>query len=219
MKVLVMTIKTSEPVAEGAGRLRGYIGDRFPEHSILHHHTSEGYIYTYPKVQYKVIGGTPVIVGIDEGADALKEISGSIETLRLGKKEYRVESVQMTDVRPQFGVQQENAEYAFISPWIALSAENYEKYRSCNNWRERKEMLNSVLVGNILSMAKGLGYVAEKRIYAHSLLDPVSVDYKGVRMLAFTGRFRVNFAIPDFFGIGKGVSQGFGCIKKSENMK
>ena len=38
--------------------------------------------------------------------------------------------------------------------------------------------------------------------------------YKGIPVMGFTGEFRVNFKIPDFFGLGKGVSQGFGVVKR-----
>ena len=38
-------------------------------------------------------------------------------------------------------------------------------------------------------------------------------------MLGFSGEFKVNFNIPDFFGFGKGVSQGFGTIVKVDDGK
>jgi len=33
-------------------------------------------------------------------------------------------------------------------------------------------------------------------------------------MLGFLGEFEVNFDIPDYLGIGKSVSRGFGTVKK-----
>jgi len=41
------------------------------------------------------------------------------------------------------------------------------------------------------------------------------VEFKGIRMIGFKGEFTVNFNIPDFFGIGKGVSHGFGTVKRA----
>ena len=35
-------------------------------------------------------------------------------------------------------------------------------------------------------------------------------------MLGFLGTFSVNFEIPDYWGIGKSVSRGFGTIKRVE---
>ncbi|MGQ9534929.1 MAG: CRISPR-associated endonuclease Cas6 [bacterium] len=36
-------------------------------------------------------------------------------------------------------------------------------------------------------------------------------------MLAFLGTFSVNFEIPDYWGIGKSVSRGFGTIIKTDD--
>jgi hypothetical protein len=37
-------------------------------------------------------------------------------------------------------------------------------------------------------------------------------------MLGFLGNFSVNFEIPDYWGIGKSVSSGFGTIKRVEEL-
>jgi len=37
---------------------------------------------------------------------------------------------------------------------------------------------------------------------------------KGTPMLGFLGTFSVNFEIPDYWGIGKSVSRGFGTVMK-----
>ncbi len=43
------------------------------------------------------------------------------------------------------------------------------------------------------------------------------IVYKGTEILGFTGRFKVNFKIPDFFGLGKGVSQGGGTVRNEDS--
>jgi len=35
-----------------------------------------------------------------------------------------------------------------------------------------------------------------------------------ISALGFLGAFTVNFSIPDYWGIGKSVSRGFGTIRK-----
>ena len=37
---------------------------------------------------------------------------------------------------------------------------------------------------------------------------------KSTPMLGFLGTFSVNFEIPDYWGIGKSVSRGFGTVKR-----
>ncbi len=214
LKILVLVLNTGKVVEEEATKLRGYIASKFKEYPILHHHIEEaGYLYTYPKVQYKILGGTPVILGIEAGAEVLKDISGDITELKLGKSSYKVESTQMTQMNAEFGPCRENRHYKFLTHWLALNPANYEKYKAINEWKEKKEFLNGILVGNILSMCKSLDYAVPSKLYVHSRLDDEQVPYKGVPVIGFSGEFKVNFRIPDFFGLGKGVSQGFGVVK------
>ena len=70
------------------------------------------------------------------------------------------------------------------------------------------------MVGNVLSMSKGLGIIVNKRLYAKTHFEEKIVDYKSVKMNAFAGEFKIHYDIPDYFGLGKGVSQGFGCVKQ-----
>ena len=215
LKVSYLIIKTQRPVREDASKLRGYIGSRFREYPILHHHVMDGgYLYTYPKVQYRVIDGTPQILGIEEGARVLKEISDELTELVLGSRRYKITQkiLYEQEVMPR---PTKVRQYKFVTPWLALNPDNYRKYKEIKDWREKKNLLNRILVGNILSMCKGLGIVVEKKLHAHSLLEVKRVKYKGVPLLGFTGEFRVNFAIPEFFGLGKGVSQGFGVVKNA----
>jgi len=121
--------------------------------------------------------------------------------------------VQMNALRGELGACRENRHYKFLTHWLALNPTNYERYKAIRDWKEKKELLNGILVGNILSMCKSLDYVVTSKLYVHSRLDDKQVEFKGVPVIGFTGEFRVNFRIPDFFGLGKGVSQGFGVVK------
>lgn len=213
-KTSYLVLETDKAVKEGANKLRGYVGNKFPEHLILHHHL-EGthYLYTYPKVQYKVIGGVPSILGIDEGADVLKKISGSLDEIVLGKNNYKVEQKVLydreSDVKPERMMY-----YKFVTPWVGLNSKNYQRFNEKKDWNEKKFLLNRVLVGNVLSMCKGLGVIANRRLEVHSHFDVERVLFKGLEVSGFMGEFKVNFRIPDFFGLGKGVSQGYGTVKE-----
>jgi hypothetical protein len=214
LKILVLVLNTGKTVKEDASKLRGYIANRFKQYPILHHHIEEaGYLYTYPRVQYKIIEGTAIILGIEGGAEVLKKISDEIEGLELGKSVYKVDSIQMNLMNAEFGPCRENHHYKFVTHWLALNPANYERYKEIKDWKEKKEFLNGILVGNVLSMCKSLDYVVTSKLYVHSRLDDEQVEFKGIPIIGFTGEFRVNFKIPDFFGLGKGVSQGFGVVK------
>ena len=208
-----LILKTNKDIKQNSSKFRGYIGREFNKYPILHNHYSEGkFLYSYPLIQYQIINGQASILGIDEGADILKEVAPSINELKLGDSYYKVENQLILekdyDVKPV----KDELHYKFINPWLALNTQNYSKYNNLKSWKESKIMLNKILVGNILSMAKGLGIIVNKRIHVKSHLEQTKATYKNINMLGFTGEFKVDFKIPDFFGFGKGVSQGFGTV-------
>lgn len=217
-KTSYLILETDNPVQEGANKLRGFVGNMFPEHLILHHHL-EGtqYLYTYPKVQYKVIGGIPSILGVDEGAEVVKMISGTLDKIVLGKNSYKVEQKVLYERESELKPDR-MSNYKFVTPWVGLNSKNYQIFSEGRNWKEKKLLLNRILVGNILSMCKGLGVIVNRRLEVHSHLDAEMVNFKGLEVLGFNGDFRVNFRIPDFFALGKGVSQGYGTIKEVKDV-
>ncbi len=50
-------------------------------------------------------------------------------------------------------------------------------------------------------------------------LYPLKVLYKDVPLLGFKGLFESNFLIPDYLGVGKVVSHGFGTVKIFDDPK
>lgn len=210
-----LILETNKEVKQDSSKLRGYIGNTFKDYSILHNHYGDKKVlYSYPLVQFQVINGQASIFGIEEGANLLKEIAPKIKELKLMDSYYKVNDYNLID--NEFNVSTSNKElhYKFVTPWLALNTKNHTKYKQITSWKDRKLFLNNILVGNILSMAKGLGIIVDRRLYVKSMLNPVSVRYKSIDMLGFTGEFKVRFNLPDFFGLGKGVSQGFGTVKR-----
>lgn len=215
IKYSYLILKTNKPVIESSIKLRGYFGNRFPDYPILHHHLEEaGYMYTYPMVQYHILEGNPCLLGIEDGSNVLFEISSQIENLILANNVYQVEERVL--YQKEFDIKiGPKTQYSFITHWIALNSKNYHKYQDMHSWKDKKIFLNNILIGNILSMCKGLGIIVNRKLYVSSHLEEEMVDFKGISLTGFKGKFLVNFEIPDFFGLGKGVSQGFGSVKRS----
>ena len=147
------------------------------------------------------------------GGEILKKISPELSILNLNKS-YKITEKLIHEKEFDIKPSSEEKHYKFISPWLGLNQTNYGKYMNSKSWNEKKDILNRVLVGNLISMSKGLGIIVNKRLYAKTHFEEEIVEYKGVKMNAFTGEFKVHYDIPDYFGIGKGVSQGFGCVKQ-----
>ena len=212
-KIVKLFFKTDARVSCNASKIRGFIGNEFKEFNLLHNHYGKNYVFTYPKVQYKIVDDKILVLGINEGGEILKKISSDLDYLNLDKKYNIVEKIiheQIFDIKPTI----DEKHYKFITPWIGLNADNYQKFKKMNDWRDKKILLNKILVGNILSLSKGLGIIVNKKLYAKSFLNEEYTKYKSVRMNAFKGEFKIHYDLPDYIGIGKGVSQGFGCVKK-----
>ncbi len=65
-------------------------------------------------------------------------------------------------------------------------------------------------------MSKLLGYWLgrEQEIIADVAVKEENVILKGKPMIGFTGAFKCNVIIPDYLGIGKSVSRGFGTVER-----
>ena len=171
-------------------------------------------IYSYPKIQYKIIDGTPMIVGVNEGTEILKKIySDTLDLIFLGNAVYKVVEKQIVEKEDEFDRTRTLKQYQFLTPWLALNQKNYEKYNSINK-KEQTMLLHRILIGNILSMAKALEYVVIGEIKVKIRVRPFDVRQKDVSMFGFDGEFKVNFNLPDYIGVGKSVSRGFGTVKQ-----
>lgn len=209
-----LILKTNKEVKQDVAKLRGYIGNTFKEYPILHNHFEGKLLYSYPLVQFQVVNGEASILGIEEGANLLKKLAPQINELKLNDSYYRVEDCILNEKEYNVGPSRKELYYKFCTPWLALNSKNHPKYKAIQTWKDKKLFLNNILVGNLLSMSKGLGIIVDRKLYVKSILNHGSFRFKSVNMLGFTGEFKVRFNIPDFFGLGKGVSQGFGTVRR-----
>jgi len=199
-----------------AEKIRGYLGNLFWDNSYAHQHKSDGsLIYRYPRVQYKVIDGSCLLLGFEEGSDIVKKIFHDLNAINFSGKWKEILSKGLKRYTASFSISSEQREYQFLTAWLALNEENYERYKNSNQW-EQIQLLKKILIGNILSMAKGLEYAVTEEIKVESLkLKMENMKVKDIKMIGFIGDFEVNFNLPDYIGLGKMVSKGFGTIKKT----
>lgn len=214
LKILRLTLHSDAPMRGDAAKLRGFFATSFNEHSLLHQHVTDKLIYKYPLIQYKMLDGSPLVLGIDEGAEVLKEIYDKFNEIKLGENTYTIMERGVTLKSEDFGCTEEIYSYRFATPWIALSQENYPKYLNASR-EERKDLLRRILVGNLLSASKGLGYVAKEhiRLEIGRMQDEICL-LKGMKVTGIRGEFTTSFAIPDLMGLGKSVSRGYGAVKR-----
>ena len=195
--------------------LRGAIGtiiDR-PE---FHHHFPQGLLYQHPMIRYFVHGDRAIIAGLAEGAFLLRGLP-AFERLRLGAEEYCVLNQSAEASRCVLGPTAEPIVYHFQSPYLALNQENYPIWENGDPFARRR-LLKRVVVGNLLSLAKAISLSVSERLHAEVDLQPDGWHElkPDLQLLGFRGAVRVNFDLPEAWGIGKSSARGFGTLTRAE---
>ena len=63
-------------------------------------------------------------------------------------------------------------------------------------------------------MSKTLGYTVPDTIKCDIDVISLQNQYKDQEITTFCGGFMTNFCIPDYLGIGKSISKGYGTVRK-----
>ncbi len=210
-------ITCNVPLEGDGSAVRGYFGNLYRNRPEFHGHKGNGLIYKHPLIQYKIFGGSALLTGLKEGAYLLKAVP-KLDYIEIHHTKHPILKQNMNDDAIQCGLTYETIHYSFITPWVALNEENYVTYRRLPQKREvRTSFINRILVGNLLSMSKALGYTIDGEIIVKSNVneDKPAVIKKDIMLTTFKGSFETNFLIPDFWGIGKFSSRGYGTVKRT----
>lgn len=200
-------------------KLRGYIAKRFPKYDLIHNHLKDGkFLYNYPAIQFKTINRIPTIIGLGNGVEIVKEVFEDVNEFRIESKRYRIWEKSITLRKEDFGQTKTFFHYRFASPWMALKEENFESFKLMNHI-ECQQFLRHLLRENLKTISKGFDYQIPEieTVQVEGYFKPRNMNFKNVKMLCFTGDFTVNFAIPNYLGIGKQVARGYGMVERIVN--
>lgn len=190
-------------------------------HSAFHNHAEEGFHYRYPLIQYKRIGKKAGLFCLGDGVDEVHHFFGLRNwKILLIEKEVDLE-VDRLDLKSfKLNIWDRKFKYR-IWDWLALNEENYKKYQKMEALSDKIAFLEKLLTGNILSFGKGLGWYVEKKIEVKitDIVKEKTIKYKGVSFTAFDLEFLCNVSLPDYLGLGKGVSHGYGVVKRKNDNK
>lgn len=214
----VLTILTDAEIRENEIPLfRGAVIHEMGEgvNLLFHNHVGANKLrYAYPLIQYKRIRGKAAIVCVEEGADLIGQfLAGAKDTLRIGEREISWNTRQLLPARLLVQTWEDTFSY-HIARWLPLNAKNYRLYQETEGVIERVMLLENILKGNLLSMLKGLGIHLEEELVVKitQLSEPYVLYNKGIGLTAFNADFNCNLTIPNYMGIGKNASIGFGIV-------
>src|SRR5690606_37040790 len=121
---------------------------------------------------------------------------------------YTIHSKNIQHRNAEIGFSPQLHEYRFETLWMALNQENHRTYQGLADEGTKKAMLNSVLVGHVLSVFSNLNIKLQthERLMANVSVKEKSANFKDNKMVAFEGGFVLNAILPDGIGLGKAVS-------------
>lgn len=188
---------------------------------LYHNHISDSFNYTYPKIQYKRIDGKAAIVCIKEGIEAVEDfLSKDRYTFRLGEKSINM-IIESTNLKSHNIKTVDNFFYYQINRWLPLNSNNYQSYLKLEKLSDKISFLENILTANLLSFTKGIGLYINSEITCELTLlsEPHLIIHKKIQLMSFNAEFKCNLFLPDYIGIGKSTSLGFGIVTQIEKNK
>ena len=191
------------------------------EHELFHNHRNTGqgprFHYHYPLIQYKLDKGRPLVLCLGPSVSIAEQFfAQSPCVLEIGPKRLPLKLMEIKTQKADLQITAQPFKYQ-LHQWLALNQENYQKYQQLPSLAQQYQFLDSLLLNNIRTFAKGMGWTPPAPIQVaitKALNLPQHIPHKGARRLAFHLQFTCNLTLPDFIGLGKGTSHGFGVIRR-----
>jgi hypothetical protein len=142
-----------------------------------------------------------------------------LDILDFGNITFQVFDTEVDTKDDQFRPVGRLIRYRLLTPWVALNQMTGSRYRFLNN-KERIGFLNRLLGQNIVFLAREMGIELQEKIFTKvnlTSLFPKPVDERNWG--AFSGEFRTNFLLPNYLGIGNGITRGYGAVYGMFNPK
>lgn len=220
MKIIkILLISFENPVLKSElHAFRGGIVEKAGrQHILFHNHLNDTkYLYRYPKIQYKIINKHPSIVCINEGIDEIHKFFIQKDwNFYLHDRLYEVKVKKL--LVNKFNMQVWNSEFEYnIYQWHPLNQKNNKTYLYLTSFEEKAEFLKNILIGNILSLAKGIDWHVDKELKVSILKINKEqwLPYKNTKLLTLDVSFKTNVFLPNYVGLGKHVSLGYGIVKQ-----
>jgi len=196
-----------------------------PDHVLFHNHYRNGKLrYQYPLIQYRWYKDYPLLVCLGEGVVEVQhffqslgpeiDIRGEMKPIKVGETWFSLWPFNVW----------ENVHFRYtLKRWIPLNDRNYKTYIELANKGDRQgiiDLLQPILIGNILSMARGIEWNVTRQIkvkitdiWRVGVVRYKNHDGHNITKTAFNIDFTTNVYLPYYIGLGQKVSIGFGNLE------
>lgn len=214
IKSAIVKIKTDKPVRKTPYQVKGVFIKKHPNEPITPMlDGSYRRKFSYPRVQVKILNEQICIIGIKEGVDSVLSLPETIKELDFGNITFSINDFEVETQTQQFIPSGSVIKYSFLTPWAALNQITGDKYRSLPN-KKKISYLNKLLGFNLNFLAKEMGVCVDNGIYTKVKIPnlyPKAIDDN--KWKSFKGEFKTNIVLPNYIGIGNGITRGYGTIK------
>ena len=210
---VVVRVITDKPVRKTPYQVKGVFIRQYPDQPVIP--MLDGTYrdkFLYPRVQVKILNEQIYIIGIHEGVEPVLSLIEKFDIFDFGNITFEIQNTDIEQGNQQFIPTDRLIRYKFITPWVALNQMTGGKYRFLTN-QEKPSFLNRLLGQNIVFMAKEVGVNLNNKVFTKvkvSSLFPKPVDDN--KWGAFMGEFQTNFVLPNYIGVGNGITRGYGTI-------
>jgi hypothetical protein len=219
LPVFTLTIEPEDPIRFSVEEFRSALAVQLADHTHRHPPSPAAFVHRYPVLQVKRVRDTLMILGISQGASFLHDVTHDLPVLGTGTSPCRITSRDKGIRQESFGTCASSTVYEFQTPWLALNQQNAGKFYDLKGKPARDAFMQSLLTSQLNSFAKSLDYPITIAITGTAKLRFLRERVDKENRIVFLGKFRTNLSIPDYFGMGRDVSLGYGTIKRITESK
>jgi hypothetical protein len=214
LRTYTLRLEPANPLQFSLEELRSFFNRELQEYSLARKETADGFIHRYPAVQCKQVKGVLMVIGISQGADFLLQLTGGKTDIAAGAGSVRIVERDGVMQEELFGITDEIHQYEILTPWLALNQQNAKKFYDLKGKPARDAFMQKILAGHLATLAKSLDYPPPLPVTCTAHVRFIRERIERENMIVFLGKFTTNLRIPDYFGIGQSVSQGFGALRE-----
>jgi len=192
------------------------------DHDLYHNHNNANgldtpeYLHRYPLIQYKQHRGHPMLICLEAGVEALQHFFAQPNfTLDMGPLSRPMRVARLDMRHHDFDSRNEVCRY-HLRDWLALNEDNYAAYQQCNGLLDQVALLERILQNQLVALCYAFGHAPPDalEVRIQDLRERRWADYKDLKLWCFSLEFTARINLPNFLGIGKGASTGWGILRK-----